>query len=209
MSDPEFGGDEDHQWPDHRVGQTIGSIWLNSGDIIDASTGDRIAEDAFKEILSWKVGNFEMLPGDPKHPRKIKASSQGLLLNTAQALDEADASAAEAQADESLPKLARFGRTKGVEFLLTETEGGGIEQWSCDNGDAVAAFAQRVLQEFRAVGTALKAGAPSQIEGYGPQRHIAIATTPGSASVVAGFDRTMSAAQVRTAFKQVLSKWES
>ena len=63
-------------------------IWLQDGQITDAVAGDLNGEAAFKEILSWKSGSFELLPADPTHARMIAVSSQGLLLDSAQALDE-------------------------------------------------------------------------------------------------------------------------
>ena len=69
-------------------GAGSGKIWMQDGEIIDAATGDFNGEEAFKEILSWKNGNFEILPAEPDRPRTITNSYQGLLLDSAQAMDE-------------------------------------------------------------------------------------------------------------------------
>src|SRR2546422_2163594 len=66
-----------------------GRIWFINGDVIDAETQDLNGEPAFRKILSWKTGNFEILPADQERNRNIFNSYQGLLLESAQALDEA------------------------------------------------------------------------------------------------------------------------
>lgn len=190
-------------------GSLVGQIWLMGGEIVDAATGSITAEKAFREIMSWKVGSFELQPPDPKRHRAIYATSQGLLLDTAQALDEAIALATEGEAIDSLPKLARIGRTKGVEYLVAREANGATDHWCCEDTDAVAAFAQGLLKEFRAIGSALKAGAPSQIEGYGPSQHLGIAATPDQTTIVAGLNHALSPENARLAFKQVLTKWAS
>src|SRR5947199_3777479 len=70
-------------------GPLSGKIWFNNGDVIDAETQDLKGEPAFRKILSWKTGNFEILPADQERNRTIFNSYQGLLLESAQALDEA------------------------------------------------------------------------------------------------------------------------
>ena len=66
-----------------------GRIWFQDGEIVDAEVPSLGGEDAFRRILSWKTGNFEILPADAGRTRKIENSYQGLLLSSAQALDEA------------------------------------------------------------------------------------------------------------------------
>ena len=192
-------------------GPSVGHIWLKNGEIIDAATGSIASEAAFKKIVSWKVGNFELLPAEPEHVRTIFTSAQGLLLDTAQAMDEAGAVEADASAspEETLPRLARLGHTKGVEYLVSQEQGGQPEHWVCENTDEVLAFAQRVLEEFKNVGAVLRAGAPAQIEGFGPQQHVVVAVTPERATLVAGLHRALSQDQVHVAMKQVLTKWAS
>src|ERR1035438_3899843 len=43
-------------------GPLSGKIWIQDGEIIDAEADDLRNEAAFHKILSWKAGNFEMLP---------------------------------------------------------------------------------------------------------------------------------------------------
>src|SRR5438552_785553 len=109
-------------------GPLSGKIWFNNGDVIDAESQDLNGEAAFRKILSWKTGNFEILPADPERPRAIFNSYQGLLLESAQALDEANTRSSDEEnepgtshatapaAQSGLASLARF---NGVEFVLT------------------------------------------------------------------------------------------
>src|SRR5262249_30212803 len=65
-----------------------GKIWIQNGELIDAEAGELRGEEAFAKILSWKTGTFEMLAAEPSRPRTIIKSYSGLLLESAQALDE-------------------------------------------------------------------------------------------------------------------------
>src|SRR5262249_31948694 len=65
-----------------------GKIWVVGGEVFDAQTGSLTGEQAFKEIMSWKTGTFEILPAEPKRARTINTSYHGLLLDSAQAMDE-------------------------------------------------------------------------------------------------------------------------
>src|SRR3989475_2321284 len=70
-------------------GNLTGRIWIQDGELIDAEAGELVAETAFHKILSWRTGMFETLPPEPSRPRTITTSYNALLLETAQALDEA------------------------------------------------------------------------------------------------------------------------
>src|SRR5438445_6909768 len=50
-------------------GMLSGKIWINAGELIDAEVDELRGEPAFQKILSWKTGNFEMLPAEPSRPR--------------------------------------------------------------------------------------------------------------------------------------------
>src|SRR4051794_5081835 len=91
-----------------------GKLWIQRGEIIDASVGELLGKEAFAEMLSWKAGNFEILPSELPRPRTIFESYEGLLMETAQAMDEAGTSAPNAQ----LQGVAAFSRFKGVQFAL-------------------------------------------------------------------------------------------
>ena len=69
-------------------GALTGKIWIQGGELVDAEATDLRGEAAFQKILSWKAGNFEMLPAEPSRPRTIFKSYNALLLESAQAMDE-------------------------------------------------------------------------------------------------------------------------
>src|SRR4051812_29903474 len=64
-------------------GPLTGQIWIQNGEVIDAETGDARGESAFREILGWKDGSFELLGEDGTHPRVIYSSYHALLLEMA------------------------------------------------------------------------------------------------------------------------------
>src|SRR5207249_9152659 len=59
-------------------GPLAGRVWFKNGDLIDAETQELTGETAFRKILSWKTGNFEILPAEPERNRTISNSYQGL-----------------------------------------------------------------------------------------------------------------------------------
>jgi len=67
-------------------GSLAGKIWIQDGELMDAEAGDLCGEAAFQKVLSWKAGNFEMLPVEANRPRTILKSYNALLLESAQAL---------------------------------------------------------------------------------------------------------------------------
>ena len=69
-------------------GSLSGRIWIQNGELFDAETDELTGEAAFRKILAWKTGNFELLPGDEARERAIFSSYQGLLLGLAQEMDE-------------------------------------------------------------------------------------------------------------------------
>ena len=108
-------------------GGVEGKIWISSGDVIDAAALNLTGEAAFKEIFSWKGGNFEILPHEPDRIRTIMTSSQNLLLTTSQEIDEARGDQAQVEATgeptaaAAASGLAALARFEGVEFVLTTT----------------------------------------------------------------------------------------
>lgn len=199
-------------------GNSEGKIWIQSGDIIDAAVLDLTGEQAFQRILSWKAGNFEVLPAEPARTRTIFNSYQGLLLESAQALDEiAGQEAAIAAAPEvsgssaqAVSPLAELARSNGVEFVLTVSadEKQQFESWGLENPENIADWARQTMQSFRSLGESLNAGQVNQLEGLGPQRHVAIAASAGKKLCV-GFHRSLSQTLVRETFKEILGKWVS
>ncbi len=194
-------------------GSLEGRIWVETGDIIDAATGTLKGEEAFREILSWTGGNFEHLPAEANHPRTITGSYQGLLLDSAQALDEAHGNEAahEAPGATGTSPLAALGRFEGVEFALAipVDERAAVSAWGGENVEQVAAWARDAWRRMGQVGEALHAGDLAQIHGLGVQRNVGLAGDQKKGLLCAGFRRSLPAGEVEQTMKQVFAKWAS
>lgn len=192
-------------------GPVEGRVWMQQGDVIDAAVRDLTGEVAFLEILGWKGGSFEMLPGDPARARTIFASCQALLLNSAQTLDEAGA-AADPVPDSTSPvsTLAPLARTRGVEFVLSVNadDKTDYKAWGVESPDLMAAWVQENMRELRGLGEKLSAGELTQIEAFGPQRHVGILARSGRGLCV-GLERSLSTAEVKSTLKDIATKWAS
>lgn len=200
-----------------------GRIWFQNGEVIDAMTEDLDGESAFRLILSWKTGNFELLPAEPTHPRAIFISYQGLLLESAQALDENRAAIEDGTADfqfpetvaiESLPlptpsKVEEMGRQPGVEFVMAIAPLDQAPQcWAVENPQSLAIWTRQTLEVFSNLGEEMRVGQSCQILALGVQRHVAMSGGP-SAKLCVGFERSMTATQIRETMNELSTKWDS
>jgi CheY-like chemotaxis protein len=192
-------------------GPLSGRIWIQDGELIDAEAGDLRAETAFQKILSWKAGSFETLPAEPSRPRTIFKSYNGLLLESAQALDESrGVDTAEGTAKAAASPLAQLSQVEGVEFVLAMKPGPEGEQVArgLENPERVAVWARQSLERFRGLGDRLHAGALEQVAGLGPQRHVVLASQDETQFCV-GWKHTMSLGQIREMMSKVLALWAS
>jgi CheY-like chemotaxis protein len=193
-----------------------GKIWLQNGEIIDAEAGQFTGEEGFKEILSWKSGNFEILPADPSRPRAITTAYQGLLLDSVQALDEWRGKQAgtgkdgtdQASAASALAPLARF---EGIEFILTapDNEQAPCESWALENPGQFAAWARATYKRLAELGETIEAGPLAQVLGFGLQRHWALGRDKQKGLLCIGFRRTLPTNKVDETMKLVFTKWVS
>jgi CheY-like chemotaxis protein len=195
-------------------GAVEGRIWIKEGEIIDAATGDFKGDEAFREILSWKTGNFEILPIEPDHARTIINSSQGLLLDSAQAMDEWRGhqagttleGGAPAPANPALAALARF---EGVEFVLTmaANEKAACESWGLENVEQTAAWARDTQKRLRELGEKIGAGPLTEVFGFGLQRHWALAGNTQKGLLCIGFRHALTKEKVDQTMMHVFTKW--
>ena len=181
-------------------GPLSGRIWIQNGEVIDAATEELSGEDAFRRILSWRAGNFESLAAEPEHPRAIFNSYQGLLLETAQAHDEAQGKKEGNTAltnKKSNSPLATIARHPGVEFILVLKPGADkkFEARGLDNPQPVADWSRHTLEQFRALGDRLRAGPLHELAGLGPQRHVSLAPYENRDFCV-GWQHNLSVAQI-------------
>src|SRR6266478_1157416 len=142
-------------------GPLSGKIWIQDGELVDAEAADLEGEAAFQKILSWRTGVFETLPAEPGRPRAIFKSYNGLLLESAQALDESRSeTTADGQPKAPHSPLTDVSRIEGVEFALAMKtgEGGGQESRGLENPERMATWARTSLARFRTLGERLQAG---------------------------------------------------
>ena len=204
-------------------GVAEGKIYIQNGEVFDAELPGMTAEPAFQRILSWKTGSFESLPPDATRVRTIFTSYQGLLLNTAQAIDEAasleqlpiaaDGNTSPSPApppNNAAPNLAEVSQMEGIEFVLAldSEKGQSQDSWGLDNPAPMAEFTRQTLENFRTLGERLHVGELQQILGTGPQRKVAVAPC-GKTELCVGFPPAHSPEQMRDSFKSILSKWAS
>ena len=192
-------------------GPLTGKIWIQEGELVDAEAADLRGEPAFQQILSWRAGNFEMLPAEPSRPRTIFNSYNALLLESAQAMDESNDTAIIQGVPQSLVSpLAQLSKFEGVEFVLAMKAGQGGYQVArgLENPERMAIWAGQNLERFRLLGDHLGAGPLEQIEAFGPQRHVALACRADTEFCV-GWQSTLAPDQVRELMKKVLALWVS
>lgn len=192
-------------------GPLAGKIWILEGELIDAETSDLSGEPALRKILSWRAGNFESLAAEPNRPRVIFKSYNALLLESAQAHDEAlGAASAEGSAPAAPSRLTELSHVEGIEFVLAFKPGEASHQVArgLENPERMAAWTRQSLDRFRALGDQLNAGTLEQVEGFGPQRHVALSQL-GETELCVGWQHSMSPELMRERMKQVLALWVS
>ena len=199
-------------------GAVEAKIWVQNGEITDAMTANFTGEEAFKEILSWKSGNFEIYPADPEHVRTITNSYQGLLLDSAQALDEWRGQQTGAEKDDGTGNAAASGsalagltRFEGVEFILSVPldEKAPCDSWALENVPQLASWARATYRRLSELGEKLDTGPLAQVTGFGLQRHWALARDDQKGLLCVGFRRTLATDKVDQTMKHVFTKWVS
>lgn len=198
-------------------GPMAGRIWLQDGDVIDAEAQGLGAEEGFRKILEWRGGSFEKLPADSGRDRAIFNSYQGLLLDSAQTLDMAEAGdlGLDGEGDaveggENLGRLGPISRCNGVELALTvdKAEPHATKAWAVENEESMGAWTRERMERFSALGEKLNLGQLKQASGVGLKRHLAL--LPGSeATLCVGIQRSFSQSEVRETLKEILVKWGS
>jgi CheY-like chemotaxis protein len=192
-------------------GPLTGKLWIQNGELIDAAADDLGGEAAFKRMLCWKTGNFEMLPAEPARPRAIFKSYHALLLESAQALDEnhgADTAASlGAAASSPLVSLAQF---QGLQFVLALKPGPeqAFDARGLEDPEPMARWARETMEELRSLGDRLEFGALQQVDCLGPQRHVALAPQAEN-DFCTGWQNTLSTGEIREMLKKVLALWAS
>ncbi len=195
-----------------------GKIWIQNGEVVHAEAPGVTSEPAFQRILGWKTGSFEVLPSDLNQARTIFTSYQGLLLNTAQALDEAASisitpepglNPAANRPPESGLFFAELSQMEGVEFVLaTGPDGKTSHCWGLSNVEATSEWMHQTTKDFRALGDLLQAGEMQQLIGTGPQRKVALIESH-ECHLCIGFPPSFSIDRLRDTIRNILTQWAS
>jgi CheY-like chemotaxis protein len=191
-------------------GALNGRIWIQSGELIDAETNTSKGETAFREILNWKAGSFELLPGDETHQRAIFSSYQALLLEVAQAMDEAGPKEEDVLtlADESASPMMGLTRFDGVQFVLSigPEPGCEVKSWGLETADHVSEWSHETLKAFRDLGDWLQVGPLQQMTAMSSASHVALAES-AKGELCVGFRSTLRSDEVRETMRNILAKW--
>jgi len=192
-------------------GPLVGKIWIDHGDLLDAEAGNLKGEEAFLHILSWKSGNFELLPAEPNHPRAIHKSSNALLLETAQAFDEAQVNDSHPEANPGTRATTDpINQLDGLEFftVLEPGQSKPTEARNIENPEQLAAWARATLKRFHALGDKLQVGQPDTVVGLGAKGNVGM-TYQGEIEFCIGWRHSLSAGEVRNSTKKAAAIWAS
>lgn len=189
-------------------GTTEGKIWIKSGEVVDAEVLDLVGETAFRRIMSWKTGGFEVMPGELDRPRTILKSGQGLLLETAQAFDEA--SAGNVVSSDGITPIGELGRLPNVEFVIAvDDETGQYQSWGLDKTESVAAWTRETGRRMLELGEACGWGKWDSLAAKGHQSHVGVVSHSENVTLSAGFKRGTSLEQVQGTMTLISAKWTS
>ncbi|HMJ90768.1 MAG TPA: response regulator [Candidatus Acidoferrum sp.] len=194
-------------------GTLNGKIWIESGEVVDAETSDLKGEAAFRAILGWKAGNFELLPGVDGRERTIFSSYHALLLEVAQALDEAGGGVTPLtpiDPDAPTSPLMALTRFSGVQWVLSVGAAPkfNVQSWGLETPDQVSDWATESLKSFAELGDKLQAGPLQQITAMSASNHVAFADSI-KGELCVGFRSTLKSDEVRESMRNILAKWLS
>src|SRR6266849_6395575 len=65
-----------------------GFIYLKNGQMVHASVGDMVGEEAIYALAIWNQGDFQFTPGEEPERQTITKSNTNLLMEAARRLDE-------------------------------------------------------------------------------------------------------------------------
>jgi len=147
-------------------GGHTGKIWIQDGEVIDAEAADLLGEPAFHKILSWRAGGFESLPAEPSRERTILKSYNGLLLETAQAIDEKRAVNGDTTAPAIASTVPQLSQIEGIEFVLAMKPGQEETPMArgLENPQRMAEWSRQTFERFRGLSDRIHAGPLEQFE---------------------------------------------
>ena len=189
-------------------GPLVGKVWINRGELTDSEAGNLSGVEAFQHILSWKTGSFEVLSPEPDRPRTINIPYNALLLESAQALDEASADKAAGRKNKT--GSDPLGLMDGLDFFMALKPGVAhpVETRNVSNPERLATWTSKTLERFQTLGDRLQVGPPETIVGLNPQRNVGL-TKQGPMEFCVGWEPELTAPEVRDSTKKASALWAS
>jgi CheY-like chemotaxis protein len=186
---------------------TVGKIWIENGEVVNAEVEDLRGEAAFHRILAWKTGGFESLPPEPNRERTIEKACNALLLEVAQSMDE---SAASQTSHLHKSPFTRLEKEEGLEFaVLTRLEDADpIAARGLEDPGRMAEWTRSALNTFRGLGDSLNIGDVQFIDAQATQRRMGLGQCTDS-ELCLGWKSDLSAVEVRDKTRKILTTWGS
>ena len=199
-------------------GKIDARIWIQNGEVFDAQADDEVGEPAFRRILSWKTGNFEILPAEPAHPRNIATSYQAILLDFAQGVDESgpppefqgDTPVSATESDTGFFRKEGFGRMRGVEFAVKLEPGSKkpLDHWGVEDPAAIASWAHATLASYQELAEKLQFGEVQEFDSISLQAYTRV-VNQASATIVIGMLPNVSREEASQNTLKLVERWGS
>jgi hypothetical protein len=162
--------------------------------------------------MSWKTGNFEIMAAEPDRPRTIEKTHHNLLLETVQAIDEAepapDGSSQPRNSENS--KFMNLAHREGVEFMLSlpHDPNASFEVYALQDAAPKAVWFQSAMETFSNIGKMLHIGSPTDLLLEDEQIYIALVRC-NTADLCIGFSKAMSVVQIHEIKTQIVTEWDA
>jgi hypothetical protein len=190
-----------------------GMIWLDRGEIVDASFEGLEGEAAFQRILGMNSGAFEIMAAEGHRPRRIQRPAAALIeeygectrLNSPGAMVVSDGERPQANS-----KLSKLTGAREVEFaLLAPMEPNGpVEQLGIDRSEAIVKWLRKTAGTFENLAKEGDWGPLQQIEAIGSQRHFH-AVVNDDYILAAAMSPSLTREQALENMQQIIERWAS
>jgi len=195
-------------------GSSMGRIWIHCGELTDAAVDDLVGEEAFLNILSWKSGTFETLPAEPDRSRTIFKPVNGLLLESAQAMDETagrmeDGSPRQREQDRASRRVSALVQA-GAEWAVCLPSGDArpVEVCGTQSGEELAGWMRVACEACRSLSEQLNAGPLGQLRGVHAEREVLLLPWEDKTFLV-GWQTGVDAEHALEKSKKIAFSWDS
>lgn len=168
-----------------------GRIYIQDGFIIHAECGELKGEPAFKQLIALASGDFKLNPFVDPPEKTIEGSWEGLLMDAAQARDEAAESAPKHADHPPLPEAEpeqaeeKPAAPVAIDELMICSEAGDIfHSWQCPNSDLRVSFLEFLSQKARLLVNVLPMGTFDRAEFLGTNARLVAQLSQGRGIVL-------------------------